>query len=87
MFVCEYAGKKTFVHGDGTLPQSAPPVATALDENISTVITGHAIIDKGAYNLGQPYNIGESVFIQNRGINYYFVSLLPNNMTYLASSG
>lgn len=74
----EYANRKTFIHGDGTLPQYAPPVATALDEDFSNIV-GAAIVDTGPFNLGQVYNLGQSVFIANRGINYYFVSLLNNN--------
>ena len=77
----EYNLRKTSVHGDGILPQYAPPVATALDEQISVLITGAAIVDKGQYNPGQIYGVGESVYLSNRGINYYFVSSVPNNVS------
>jgi lambda family phage minor tail protein L len=75
----EYSNRKTYVHGNGTLPTIAPPVATNLDELISNVVTGVSFVDKGQYNVGQSYNAGETVFIQNRGINYYFVSQVNNN--------
>lgn len=78
----EYASRKNAItHGDGILPISAPPVATALDEPINTLITGVSFVDKGAYNRGMSYNKGESVFLAHRGINYYFVSKIDNNLT------
>jgi len=75
----EYSTRESYVHKGASLPAYAPPVATALDEQISTLITGVSFNDKGAYNLGQIYNYGDSVYINNRGINYYFVSKVPNN--------
>ena len=75
----ESSGRKTAVHGLGTLPNYAPPVASSLNELVSSIITGAPLIDKGAYNQGQSYGIGEFCYIQNRGINYYFTSLVNNN--------
>ncbi len=75
----ECSGRKSYVHGDGILPQYAPPVATALDEQLSNLITGVSYIDKGQYNPGQVYNMGEYVYLNNRGINYYFTSKVNNN--------
>lgn len=75
----ESSGRKTSVHGLGSLPNYAPPIATNLNELFSSVITGVAFIDKGVYNLGQSYRMGEFCYIQNRGIKYYFTSLINNN--------
>jgi len=87
----EYASRATSVHGNGTLPQYAPPVATILDIPFSSLVSGIAYVDKGQYNLGQNYNSGEFVYIPNRGIKYYFLStsnnnttVPPNNSTWLA---
>jgi lambda family phage minor tail protein L len=77
----EYSGRKSYVHGNGTLPQYAPPVATYLDEQMTNIVTGTAFVDVGAYNIGQTYSIGQTVYISNRGINYYFVSAINNNNT------
>lgn len=77
----EFSGRKTSVHGNGTLPASAPPVANALDQRFSTLVTGVPFTDRGQYNIGQSYNRGDYVYIQNRGINYYFVSQANNNNT------
>lgn len=75
----EYSGRKSSALGLGTCPSFAPPVATALDELISNLITGVSFNDKGLYNPGQSYNMGDSTFLSNRGINYYFVSKVNNN--------
>jgi len=75
----EYSGRATYIHNNGTLLKSAPPVATIFDEKFSNLITGVPFIDKGAYNLGQTYNAGEYCYIQNRGIKYYFISSINNN--------
>ena len=77
----EYNNRKTVVHGNGSLPQYAPPVATSLDESFSNLVTGVPFIDKGQYNLGQTYAAGESVYIPNRGLKYYFMSKVNNNST------
>lgn len=87
----EYANRKTFVHGNGTLPISAPPVADIFNEKFSDLLTGTSFNDKGAYNIGQSYNMGDFVHILARGIRYYFVSKTnnnnstpPNNATWIA---
>lgn len=78
----EYSNRKNNdIHGDGILPQNAPPIATSFNEPINTLITGVPFIDKGAYNINQVYNKGEFCFIQHRGVNYYFVSKIDNNAT------
>ncbi len=75
----EFANRKTTIHGNGTLPQYAPPVATSLDEKFTDLVTGVAFVDKGQYNPGQTYNIGEYTYISNRGLKYYFISTVNNN--------
>lgn len=77
----EYASRKTDIHGDAILPQNAPPVANEHNELINTLITGVSFTDLGAYNLNQIYSKGQFVYIQNRGIKYYFVSKIDNNNT------
>ena len=78
----EYASRKdSDIHGDGVLPQFAPPVATSFDEPINVLLSGVAFSDKGDYNLGQVYNKGDFVNIKHRGIRYYFVSKIDNNST------
>lgn len=78
----EYASRKNSdIHGDGNLPQYAPPVATISNEPINTLITGVAFTDMGEYNFNQIYNKGQFVYIQHRGLKYYFVSKIDNNNT------
>lgn len=77
----EFSGRKTTVHGCGTLPVYAPPVATSLDEVLVNLISGVSFVDKGQYNLNQIYNKGEYCYILNRGIKYYFVSQVSSNNT------
>ena len=76
----EYSNRETYIHNNGNLPTSAPPVANVFDQPITNFITG-SIIDAGAYNIGQIYQYGQTVYIQNGGINYYFTSLVGNNAT------
>jgi len=77
----EYASRKdSTIHGDGILPQLAPPVATSFDEPINTLITGVAFTDKGEYNLNQVYNKGDFIYIHHRGNKYYYVSKVDNNL-------
>ena len=75
----EFSNRKTYIHGLGNLPSSAPPVADSLNETMSSLITGAPLSDRGAYNLGILYNIGDYCYIQNRGINYYFISKINSN--------
>ena len=76
----EYAARKNpEIHGDGNLPQSAPPIANILDEKFSSLLPGVAFVDKGQYNVGQIYAKGEFVYLTHRGMNYYFVSKIDNN--------
>lgn len=76
----EYSSRKNEdIHGDGNLPSNAPPVATAFDEKISTLITGVPFTDKGEFNDGEVYNKGDFVFLRQRGLNYYFVSKVNDN--------
>jgi len=70
-------------HGDSnysSLPDQAPPVANNKDEEIN-IMLGDIVVtsDRGEYNLGMVYNIGDSVFLSHRGIKYYFVSKINNN--------
>jgi lambda family phage minor tail protein L len=74
----EYASRQTYIHNNGILPVSAPPVANFVDQPITNFITG-SLIDMGQYNIGQLYQYGQTVYIENRGIKYYFVSLTNNN--------
>jgi lambda family phage minor tail protein L len=78
----EYSSRiNSDIHGDGTLPVFAPPVATVDDERVTSLITGVAFTDKGEYNIGQNYSKGEFCYIVHRGIKYYFISKINNNAT------
>ena len=75
--------------GHSLLLQSAPSVATANDETISSIIGNLPIRDLGAYQYGQTYQKGDQVFIMKDKIKYYFVykydtasSTAPPNTTY-----
>ena len=77
----EYSSRKSDIHGDATLPASAPPVATVHNEKITSLLSGVAFIDKGKYNLNQIYSKGDFIYIEHRDIKYYFVSKINNNST------
>ena len=65
------------VHGDTVLPAYAPPVATANDELIQTILgSGVVISEPEKYDPFKltSYKIGNSVYIQKNGLNYYFVA-------------
>src|ERR1017187_2526203 len=74
--------KNAAVHGpNAILPNIAPPVATVNDESISTLLGDNIpYTDRGRYNTQLAYNIGDTVFIQYKGLNYYFVSKVNNNL-------
>lgn len=76
----EFNSRRDAIHGDGNLPTDAPPVANLLNERISLLITGAPFTDRGKYNFGGVYNIGDYVYIYSRGIKYYFVSTVNNNL-------
>lgn len=78
----EYATKKVDdTHGEATLPDSAPPIATELNELISDILgVGVPIKTPEAYDRLKlsTYIIGSSVYITKDGINYYFVCKVNN---------
>lgn len=59
---------------ESTLPTFAPPVANDLNEKISVLLSGVALVDKGEYDPNLTYNSGEFVFIARNNVNYYFVA-------------
>lgn len=77
----EYASRQDPIHQNGILPTFAPPVANRFDQKLSDLISGVPFVDKGQYNLGQIYNMGEFTFIYSRGIKYYFISTVNNNIS------
>lgn len=88
---CMYEYKSRRVvneHGtiaEADLPNSAPPVANDRDEKILDILknqTGHtsytSLKDRGEWQSGLTYNLGDTVFIQKRNIKYYFVCKVSN---------
>lgn len=75
----ENANRISSIHEDGDLPENAPPVATIFNEKISDLIGNTTFNDKGEYNYGGTYEQGDYVYIQVKGIKYYYVSKTNNN--------
>lgn len=73
----EYANQRNVeIHGSVTvsnLPQDAPPVANNKNELITEIVGKPTIIVKGKWQTGVTYYKGEAIFIEKRGIKYYFV--------------
>jgi lambda family phage minor tail protein L len=69
-------------HEDSKLPSNAPAIANEKDELISNIVkSGNtsyydhtAPIDRGMWSKNTTYSQGETVFIQVKGINYYYVA-------------
>lgn len=74
----EFAQRKSPIHGNGTLPDQAPAVATAMDEDISDILGGATVTDKGKFQPNNTYNIGDAVYLTKNNINYYFVCKVNN---------
>ena len=64
--------------GESVLPNVASPVGTINNELISNLLKNVILVDRGKYNSGLVYNMGDTVFIENRGLNYYFVGKKDN---------
>ena len=76
----EYASRyNPAIHFNGNLPDAAPPVATYLDEQIVSLLSGKPFVDKGQYNPNMIYKMGEFVYINVNGLNYYFTSKIDQN--------
>lgn len=64
------------VHGKATesiLPTEAPPVANSRNERITDIIGVSSIIMKDKWIKGTVYKKGQAVYIEKKGIKYYFV--------------
>jgi len=75
----EYTTLATDKHANATLPTSAPPVASELDEPITQTLSN--LTPEVNYRDVQPqlwkpvsYTAGTPVFITVKGINYYYVA-------------
>jgi lambda family phage minor tail protein L len=63
------------IHGEfAILPESAPAVATEDDKLITEILGITQITQLGAFQQGNSYQIGQSVYIERGGIKYYFVA-------------
>ena len=66
------------IHGypnQSTLPSNAPPVSNENDEKLSDLLGATvAIVPKGRWMRDTIYNIGEYVFVEKSGRNYYFTA-------------
>lgn len=58
---------------ESTLPDEAPPVANANDEKIIDIVGVLNITVKGRWQGGTTYSKGDAIYIEKRGIKYYFV--------------
>lgn len=64
------------IHGDSSLPNAAPPIATENDEKISTILGANIPIKAPELYFARKlsaYVKGSSVYITKNGLNYYFV--------------
>lgn len=81
------ANAPNYSNGESLLPNLAPAVTNQHGEKI-TEILGVALSDKGLYEKGHNYEIGDQVYIQKNRIKYYFVckvatsTIDPPNITY-----
>lgn len=80
---CNYEDRlrKTTIHGDATLPTSAPPVANDKDELITDILSITTVRDRGLYQKDTLYLKGDSVFLTKSNLNYYFVAMSNNPPT------
>lgn len=78
--VYEYDSRRNDdIHGEFTiLPEQAPPVATEEDKLITEILNIQSITVIGAYQNGNTYNKGQSVYITSGGLKYYFVAKNDN---------
>ena len=80
------------IHGeDAILPDEAPPIATEEDKLITDLINTSLKADRGPYQPGTSYNIGESMYILSQGLKFYYVAKVagllpmpPNNAYWIA---
>lgn len=77
----EYRVRKTSIHGDATLPTTAPAVANDKDEQFTDILGVTTIKDKGQWQGNTLYLKGDSVYITKNNLNYYFVASTDNPLT------
>ena len=75
----EYAGglddDQRKIHGNATLPGSAPPISTLDDKLFTDLLPGIALVNKGKFSLTNQYDSGNFVYVQKGGVKYYFVNV------------
>ena len=73
----EYASNRVeSIHGkesESSMPTEAPPVANSKNEKILDIIQIATITVKGKWQRGLTYTKGQAIFIEKKGIKYYFV--------------
>lgn len=76
----EYESRRNdTVHGEfAILPDQAPPIATEEDKLITDILNIASITDLGQYVNGNIYSKGQSVYITQQGVKYYFVANKDN---------
>lgn len=81
----EYSNQRNeSVHGKSTvsnLPNEAIPVANNKNELITDIIQIPSITVKGKWQNGITYYKGEAIFIEKKGIKYYFVCKVAQTQT------
>lgn len=80
----EYNSRRTAIHGtasESTLPSTAPSAANDKNEKILDILNGLAgytqftsLKDRGKWEKGITYNIGDQIHIIRNNLRYYFIA-------------
>ncbi len=73
----ERAANKTFLHGDGVLPDAADNLFTVNNEKIETIV-GRKPNYRGEWKLGTLYFKGDWIYIEKQGLKYHFICKTDN---------